>query len=143
VIKNDQGRFRNPSITRHPRKTTQQLPPNHYELQSESMSDQNSNCVPAIVNGQINPAKKENNINNRNNKRDYIQNLLRESTVKLFYKKAKYSKCCKHKVLLMGDSHIRGCAAKMIVSLDALFEVCGVVKPGSVTGSLTFRNRAS
>jgi hypothetical protein len=36
----------------------------------------------------------------------------------------------------MGDSHVRECAAKMIASLDALFEVCGVVKPGSVAGSL-------
>jgi len=36
----------------------------------------------------------------------------------------------------MGDSHMRGCAARMIVSLDARFDVCDVVKPGSVTGTL-------
>ena len=36
----------------------------------------------------------------------------------------------------MGDSHIRGFAARMIASLDARFDVCGVVKPGSVTGTL-------
>jgi hypothetical protein len=33
----------------------------------------------------------------------------------------------------MGDSLMRGCAARMIASLDARFLVCGVVKPGSVT----------
>jgi hypothetical protein len=30
----------------------------------------------------------------------------------------------------MGDSHLKGCAAKMIASLDACCDVCGVVKPG-------------
>jgi len=29
-----------------------------------------------------------------------------------------------------------GCAARMIASLDARFGVCGVVKPGLVTGML-------
>jgi hypothetical protein len=37
----------------------------------------------------------------------------------------------------MGDNYVRGSAAKMIISLDALFKVCDVVKPGSVTKSLT------
>ena len=60
--------------------------------------------------------------------------------MKLLNNKAKYSKCCKHKVILMGDSHLRGSAAKMIASLDARFDVCGV-KPGSITGSLTFKRR--
>jgi hypothetical protein len=36
----------------------------------------------------------------------------------------------------MGDSHLRGCAAKMIASLDDRFEVHGVVKPESAAGSL-------
>jgi hypothetical protein len=36
----------------------------------------------------------------------------------------------------MGDSHLRGCAAKMITSLETLFDVCGIVKPGSNTESL-------
>jgi len=31
---------------------------------------------------------------------------------------------------------MRGCAARMIASLDARFDVCDVVKPGSVTGKL-------
>jgi len=36
----------------------------------------------------------------------------------------------------MSDSHLRGCAAKTIASLDICFDVCGVVKPGSNTESL-------
>jgi hypothetical protein len=36
----------------------------------------------------------------------------------------------------MGDSHLRGCASKMIASLDDRCDVHGVVKPGSATGSL-------
>jgi len=71
-----------------------------------------------------------------NNKLKDIHNLVREPTVKLLNNKAKYSWCSKHKVLLMGDSHMRGCAARMIASLDARFDVCDVVKPGSVTGKL-------
>jgi hypothetical protein len=39
-------------------------------------------------------------------------------------------------ILVMGDSHLRGCAVKMITSLDTRFDVCGIVKPGSNTESL-------
>jgi hypothetical protein len=92
--------------------------------------------MPTIVNGQINPTKKDNNVNTTNSKLYHIHNLLSESTVKVLNNKSKYSTYCKHKVLLMGESHLRGCAAKMIASLDARFDVCGVVKPGSVTGTL-------
>ena len=88
------------------------------------------------MNGQINPTKKDNNVNSTNNKLDHIHNLLRESATKLLNNKAKYSKCCKHKVLLMGDSHLRRCAAKIIASLNARFEVCGAVKPESAIDSL-------
>jgi hypothetical protein len=110
--KKDYGRIRNPPVICQPRSTTQQLPPSHHEVQSESMSDQNSNCMPTIANSQINRTKKDNNINTMNNKLNHIHNLLRETTMKLLNNKTKYSKCCKHKVLLMGDCHLRGCAAK-------------------------------
>jgi hypothetical protein len=56
--------------------------------------------------------------------------------MQLLNNKAKYTKCCKHKVLLMGDSHLKGCVTKMTASLDACVDVCGVVKPGSATGTL-------
>jgi hypothetical protein len=113
------------------------------------MSDQNSNCIPTIVSGQINPTKEDddddddnnnnnnnNNNNSANNNQDFIRDLVSESTVKVLNNKAKDSKCSKHKVLVMGDSHLRGCTAKMIASLDTHFHMCGVVKPGSNTESL-------
>jgi hypothetical protein len=88
------------------------------------------------VNGQINPTKNDNNNNSANNDRDHILNFVRESTVKVLDNKAKYSSCSKHKILVMGDSHLRECAAKIIASLDTRFNVCGIVKPGSNTESL-------
>jgi len=57
----------NPLVTRHPRNTTQQLPPNHHEVQGESMSDHKANCIPKL---------------------DHIHNLLRESVVNLLNNKA-------------------------------------------------------
>jgi hypothetical protein len=71
-----------------------------------------------------------------NNNQDHIHDLVRESTVKLPNNKAKYSKYSKHKVLVMGDSHLRGCSARMTASLDTRFDVCGVVKPELNTESL-------
>ena len=106
--KKEHRRIRHPLIIRHPLNTTQQPSTNHHEMISEKTSDQNSNCIPTIVNGQINP----------NNNQDYILNLVRESRVKVLDNKAKYSKCAKHKILVMGDSHLRGCAVKMITTLD-------------------------
>ena len=129
-------RTKHPSVTRHPRNTTRQPPTSHHEVQSEVkvMCDQNSNGIPTIVNGQINPTKESNTNNNNsaNNNRDHIHDLVSESTMKVLKSKAKYSKCFKHKVLVVGDSH-RGCAAKITASLDTRFDVCGVVKPGSNT----------
>jgi trans-2-enoyl-CoA reductase len=79
-----------------------------------------------------------NNNNNRaNHNQDHIHDLVRESTVKALNNEAKYTKRSKHKVLVMGDSHSRGCAAKILASLDTRFDVCGVMKPGLNTESLT------
>jgi len=117
------------------------------------MSDQNSNCIPTIVSGQISPTKEDDDDDDHhddhdddhdddddddsaNNNQDFIRDLVSESTVKVLSNKAKDSKCSKHKVLVMGDSHLRGCVAKMIASLDTRFHMCGVVKPESNTESL-------
>ena len=92
-------------------------------VHNELVSEQLPKCIPTIVNGQINPTKKESN-NSANNFWDQIHNLVRESTVKVHNDKAKYCKCSKHKFLIVGDSHLRGCAAKLIASLDTCFSVC-------------------
>jgi hypothetical protein len=42
----------------------------------------------------------------------------------------------KRKILIIGDSHVKGCASRMSDSLDSRFNVCGIVKPGSCTDSI-------
>ena len=129
-------RLNNSSVTGQPRNTTLYHPPNHYELQREQRSDRNPNWIPTIVNGQVKQTKKDTNSGSTTKKSDYIHNLLNDFTKKLHITRTNYSECCKHKVLLIGDSLLRGCAAKMIASQDERFNVQGVVKPGSVTGTL-------
>lgn len=68
--------------------------------------------IPTIVNGQIITTKKDSLTNDMINKRDHIYNLVKESAVEVINNRAKYTKCSEHKVLLMGDSHIRGGAAR-------------------------------
>jgi hypothetical protein len=46
-------------------------------------------------------------------------------------KKQTLSKKTKHKVLIIGDSHGRGCASKVKYNLENGFEVQGVIKPGA------------
>ena len=134
--KKEHRRIRPPSVIRHPRNTAKQPSISHHEMISEQTGDQNSNFIPTIVNAQINPTKNDKNNNSANNNREYILNLVKESTVKVLDNKAKYAKCAKHKILVMGDSHLRGYAVKMITSLDTHFDMCGIVKPGSNTESL-------
>jgi hypothetical protein len=136
VKRKDHGKIRYSAVTLQPWSIVQPETPNHQEGKGESMKDQMSSYIPTLVNGQIKPIKIDNNINIMNNNLDLIQNLLSESTVQLINNKGKYTNCCSHEVLGLGDSHIWGCAAKLIASLDAHFDVCGVVKPGSFTGSL-------
>ena len=93
--------------------------------------------IPIIVNGQVNATKEDSKTNNAINKLDRIHKLVKGSTVEVTKSRTKYSKCSKHKVLLTGDSHMRGGTANLSASLDARFDVYGAVKPGSDTGSLT------
>jgi hypothetical protein len=66
-MKKEHRRIRYPSTIRHPRNTAEQLPTSHHKVQSELVSDQNSNCIPTIVNGQINQTKNVNNNISANN----------------------------------------------------------------------------
>ena len=116
--KKEHGKIKQPAVSRHPRNTTQQPSRSHHVVHNEIVSEHLPKCIPTIVNGQINPTKKESNNNSANNFWDKIHNLVRESTVKAHNDKAKYSKCSKHKILIVGDSHLIGCAAKLIASLD-------------------------
>jgi len=37
----------------------------------------------------------------------------------------------KHKIVIIGDSHARGCAAELKSNLDMDFEIQGYIKPGT------------
>jgi len=134
------GRHRHPLSTCHPRNATQhathQHPPVSQETHNEPTYEHEANVIPNIVNGQIITTKKDSQTNNMINEWDHIHNLVKESAVEVINNRAKYIKCSKHKLLLMGDSHMRGSAARLIASLDTCFDVCGVVKLGSTNGSL-------
>jgi len=134
--KSFRGRHRHPLSTCHPRNATHQHPPISQETHNEPTYVHEANMIPIIVNGQIITTKKDSLTNDTINKRDHIHNLVKESAVEVINNRAKYTKYSKHKLLLMGDSHMRGGAARLIASLDTCFDVCGVVKPGSTTGSL-------
>jgi hypothetical protein len=65
-----------------------------------------------------------------------MQLLLREAVQELIANKKRFSNCCERKVLLVGDSHLRGCATYMKVFLNHQFEVFGYVKPGASSKSV-------
>jgi hypothetical protein len=46
-------------------------------------------------------------------------------------KKKDISQMKKHKIIIIGDSHARGCASELKYNLDNFFEVQGFVKPGT------------
>jgi hypothetical protein len=63
--------------------------------------------------------------------KSHPQSLLSAATQKLIVNKRRFSNSLKHEVLLIGDSHLRGCAAYMKNFLSHHFEVLGYVKPGA------------
>ena len=97
--------------------------------------------IPTIVNGQTQytdngklPAS-----NNKNN--------FQTPTTNQVNKLKEYSKCSKHayqkqhKVVILGDSHARGCAAGVKHLLSSDFEVIGSINPGA--GMKTIKDMAS
>jgi hypothetical protein len=96
-------------------------------------SDLQTNRIPILVNGHVSPIKKVDNNLGMSDKVSYLQNLLRESSLKLQVNKNIFFNHHKHKVLLTGDSHLRGCAPNMKDFLNDQFEVCGFVKPAAVS----------
>lgn len=102
---------------------------------SAMKSDSEPNSIPTIVNGQVKQTTEINNKNHMRNRLNDIKKLLSETTVKLIHKKTNCTNDCKHKIILIG-SHLKGCATRIISSLDARFTVCGFLKPGSNSQTL-------
>ena len=71
--KKEHGKIKQPAVSWHPRNTTQQPSRSHHVVHNEIVSEHLPKCIPTIVNGQINPTKKESNNNSANNFWDKIQ----------------------------------------------------------------------
>jgi hypothetical protein len=90
--------------------------------------------IPTILNGCVS----DNKVNSV-----FIKNIevsshhfLCESYVKLLNSKNSFPKSSQHKILFIGDSHLRGCAGNMKLYLNAQFQVSGCIKPGADTKSI-------
>ena len=97
------------------------------KIETKELPNELRETITLIVNGQINQTTK----NNASSEQNDIQTLLSETTVRLSNKRTNYAKYCKHKVMIIGDSHLKGCASRVISSLDTRFNVCAFLKPGS------------
>ena len=107
------GKTKHPLSIHRQRNAAHQHQLNLQETYSTSTWEQETNMIPIIVNGQINTTKEDSKTNDAINKLDHIHKLVKESAVAVTKSRTKYSKCSKHKVLLMGDSHMRGGAANL------------------------------
>ena len=100
-----------------------------------------SQKIPTIVNGQVQYTDngKLPTSNNKNN--------FQTPTTNRVNKLKEYSKCSKHafqkqhKVMIVGDSHARGCAAEVKHLLSSDFEVFGSINPEA--GMKTIKDTAS
>ena len=97
--------------------------------------------IPTIVNGQTQytdngklPAS-----NNKNNFQTPTTN--RVNRLKEYSKCSKHASQKQHKVVILGDSHARGCAAGVKHLLSSDFEVFGSINPGA--GMKTMKDTAS
>jgi hypothetical protein len=81
--------------------------PTQHKMQYDQRCVQNVN-IPAtsIINGQLNFSKQKSISDNAINKWDQVRNLVKESKMKILENKMKYLKSDKHKILIIGYSHV-------------------------------------
>jgi hypothetical protein len=101
------------------------------EQEREGTTDLVQRQIPTLVNGQVCITKKSDSRQCVNDKSSNTQSVLRESSRRLLIKKNEFTNPLKHKVLLVEDSHLRGCAAHMKSILNDQFEVCGYINSGA------------
>jgi hypothetical protein len=78
--------------------------------ENDYISNSYTNYIPTLVNGQV-CFDKDRHVLCESDNKSHMQLLLCEVTQKLIINKKRFSNCHEHKVLLIGDSHLRGCAA--------------------------------
>jgi hypothetical protein len=76
-------------------------------------NDSHTNCIPVLVNGQVCSSKKDRNRQRESDNKSHLQSLLCAATWKLIVNKKSFPNCCKHKILLIGDSYLCGYMADM------------------------------
>lgn len=97
--------------------------------------DSQFNCILTLANGHVCFIEKDSNRQCESDK-SHTQSLLKEITQKLIVNKKRFFNCQKHKVLLVGDCHLRGCTVVMKAFLNEQVEVLGYVKPGATFKSV-------
>jgi hypothetical protein len=99
-------------------------------------SDLQPNYIPTLVNGEVCVHRKNGIRQCESDNINDMHLLVRESSRKLLVNKQRFLSHHKHEVLLVGDSHLRGCAAHMKAFLNDQFEVLGYVKAGASSKSV-------
>ena len=102
-----------------------------HNLQNPSMTQQKSNIkeeketytIPSIINGQISRESTSSIINQRASLQKRVKLNNSKKTVALAHRK--------HKILIIGDNHVRGLSEKVSNCLDDSFSVIGITKPNA------------
>jgi hypothetical protein len=66
----------------------------------------------------------------------YADNSFSDLYTKLLDNKTSFPKYSKHKVLLIGGSHLRGYSENLKIYLNGQFQVSGFIKPGVETETI-------
>jgi predicted glycosyltransferase len=64
------------------------------------------------------------------------RNIGNYSQIKKRVKNVESQRNYKHKVWIIGDSHVRKCTAELLQTLDCRYEVMGFTKPGALTSDI-------
>lgn len=97
------------------------------ELVNNQESDTEPKNIPIILKGCASD-KRVNSVFCKNVEVSFPHNSLHESYVKLLNSKNGFPKSSKHRILLIGNSHLRGCSANMKLYLNNQFELSGCMK---------------
>ena len=106
-------------------------------LQNHNLTHQQSNMkeeeetyiIPRIINGRISRKDTSRTIKQRTS----LQKRMKLNTSKKTITLA----CKKHKILIIGDSHVRGLSEKISDCLDYSFGVTGITKPNADIDAIT------
>jgi hypothetical protein len=137
VAKNHKYTTRTPrekKATTNQHRSSRTSPSNKHNLQERRESDDETNYIPAIINGKIDMTHTSQS--NPGNKVS-IHNLLSELRETINVNSRELGPPSeKHKVVLIGDSNIRGYVHKLKSLLNNNYELYSVIKPGATTNEL-------